>query len=68
MMVVDLIYSYITSERHAVIVSSDDDLLPPMRLLVRFGMNVIHLHTHSARATPPFYTTGLGSRYSVYNL
>lgn len=57
MMVADLLSLHLTSTEELVIVSSDDDLWPAMRLLLHRGHTLYHIHTNPVRSTPPFYLT-----------
>ena len=55
MMSTDLISRHLSSPEELVIVSSDDDLWPIMRLLLQRGHKLYHIHTKLHRTTPPFY-------------
>jgi uncharacterized LabA/DUF88 family protein len=56
MMATDLMSLHLTSSEELVVVSSDDDLWPAIRLLLQRGHTVYHIHTKPNRATPPFYS------------
>jgi len=56
MMATDLMSLHLTSDEELVVVSSDDDLWPALRLLLQRGHTVYHIHTEPSRTTPSFYS------------
>jgi len=54
--------------REVAIVSSDDDLWPPIKLLLQLGLRVIHIHTASDRTTPAMYSRNAGTNYVQLHL
>ena len=65
MMAADLFSLHLSGSADAVVVSSDDDLLPVIRLLVSRGVNVVHLLTRPPNAALPHYVVGLDRRQYV---
>lgn len=56
MMATDLMSLHLMSNEELVVVSSDDDLWPALRLLLQRGHTVYHIHTKTSRPMPTFYT------------
>jgi len=56
MMATDLMSFHLSSQEELVIVSSDDDLWPVIRLLLHRGHTIYHIHTIQNRFTPVFYS------------
>lgn len=63
MIATDLIYLALTGESPICIVSSDDDLWPPIRLALTYKRKILHLHTRSTHLTPDVYTRNIGPNY-----
>ncbi len=63
MLFCDLVSLHLQSQREAVLVSSDDDLWPSIKLVLSLGMKVIHIHTQKGRLTPQDYSRGVGNNY-----
>lgn len=55
MLAVDLLYLGTVSDEPIAIVTSDDDLMPPIIQAVYNGAKVLHLHTIAGRSTPAHY-------------
>jgi hypothetical protein len=55
MLAADLIHLGSTSNEPIAIVTSDDDLMPPVIQAVYSGAEVLHLHTIAGRSTPSHY-------------
>ena len=69
MILVDLLHSHLSGGPPAVVVSSDDDLWPVLRLLLARGHRVFHIHTHTSRRTPPIYLNRVSVQfYTQLNL
>ena len=56
MMATDLMSLHLSSQEELVVVSSDDDLWPAIRLLLHRGHTIYHIHTKSTHITPSFYS------------
>lgn len=56
MMATDLMSLHLSSHEELVVVSSDDDLWPAIRLLLHRGHTIYHIHTKPTRTTPAFYS------------
>jgi uncharacterized LabA/DUF88 family protein len=59
MMAADLFSLHLSSAPEAVIVSSDDDLLPVIRMIAKSGTNVLHVLTRPPNASLAQYVNGL---------
>ena len=59
----DLFALHLASAPEAVIVSSDDDLLPAIRMLVKCGTSVIHVLTRPPSFSMDLYLHGLDDKY-----
>ena len=59
MMAADLFSLHLSSAPEAVIVSSDDDLFPAIRMIARSGTNVIHILTQPPSPFLRHYVNGL---------
>lgn len=68
MLTADLVYLARGSTTCFVVVSSDDDLWPAIRLALLAGHSVVHLHTKPQRRTAAHYCRGVGAAYSQRNL
>jgi uncharacterized LabA/DUF88 family protein len=68
MMAADLFSLYLQSLRQAVVVTSDDDLWPAIRLVLQLGVQVFHIHTMPGRRTPQFYSQYAGPGYTQLEL
>lgn len=55
MMATDLLSFHLSSQEELVVVSSDDDLWPAIRLLLHRGHTIYHIHTIRTHNTPAFY-------------
>ena len=56
MLASDLLFLHIQKQPKVVVVSSDDDMWPAIKTVLDLGMTVYHIHTHSGRRTPSFYS------------
>lgn len=63
MLTADLIYYATNRTQVLCIVTSDDDLWPGIASALCNGVKILHMHTHSTRITPRYYSSGLGSNY-----
>ncbi len=63
MMAADLFSLHLQSSKEIVVVTSDDDLWPAIKLVLQLGIRVFHIHTLPGRRTPPFYCRSAGSDY-----
>jgi uncharacterized LabA/DUF88 family protein len=69
MMATDLMSLHLSSHEELVVVSSDDDLWPVMRLLLHRGHMIYHIHTKPTRTTPSFYSQRIpASKYIQLHL
>ena len=69
MMATDLISLHLSNNEELVVVSSDDDLWPSLRLLLQRGHTVYHVHTKPNHSTPSFYTSRISAnQYIQLNL
>lgn len=59
----DMFSIHLDSASEAVLVSSDDDLFPPIRTLVKLGTTVLHVLTHPPSHSMPLYLRDLSSKY-----
>ena len=50
-------------EEPVALVTSDDDLMPPVIQAVHGGATVLHLHTIATRRTPTHYVPSAGGTY-----
>lgn len=55
MLVCDLVHAARGSDRQIVVVSTDDDLIPGIRLALLNNMRITHIHPVPGRATPSQY-------------
>jgi len=68
-MATDLMSLHLLSREELVVVSSDDDLWPALKLLLQRGHTVYHIHTKPSRTTPTFYSQRVSkSQYIELNL
>lgn len=67
MITADLSY-YATNNPYICVVTSDDDLWPGIISALMRGARIMHIHTHSKRNTPSFYSQGLGNKYTQKSL
>lgn len=65
MMATDLMSLHLSSQEELVVVSSDDDLWPSLRLLLHRGHTIYHVHTKPNRPTPTFYTQRVPARQYI---
>jgi hypothetical protein len=63
MIAADLLTCYHQGSRSVVVVTSDDDLWPSIKCSLRFGMQIIHVHTIPGRRTPSMYCKNAGTGY-----
>jgi uncharacterized LabA/DUF88 family protein len=63
MIAADLFALHLQSSRRIAVVTSDDDLWPPIKLLLQLGVQVFHIHTIPGRRTPQFYCRNAGTDY-----
>lgn len=68
MIAADLFSLHLQSVPRVAVVSSDDDLWPPIKLLTQLGIHVVHVHTIPGHTTPTFYSRGVGSTYTQLHL
>ena len=68
MICVDLIHLAATENKTAVVLSSDDDLIPAIRYACRRDLFVLHIGTHPGRRLRPEYVDGLTGNYSYTTL
>ena len=69
MMAADLFSLHLNSAAEAVIVSSDDDLLPAIRMVAKSGTKVIHILTRAPSTSLSTYVNGLdASAYTQLQL
>lgn len=68
MITTDLIHYATTGKQDLCIVTSDDDLWPGITSALLNGARIVHIHTHSQRRTPPYYSKGTGNAYIQKNL
>lgn len=69
MMAADLFSLHLSSASEAVIVSSDDDLLPAIRMIAKNGTKVFHVLTRPPNASLAHYVSGLdASTYTQLQL
>lgn len=68
MLASDLFFMHVLRLPRAAIVSSDDDMWPPIKTVLDLGMHVIHVHTLPAHRTPAFYFHGHRPSYTQVNL
>lgn len=63
MIAADLFSLQLQARRQIALVTSDDDLWPPIKLLLRLGVEVLHIHTIDGRRTPSIYSRNAGPTY-----
>ena len=63
MIAADLFAVHLQSSRKVAVVTSDDDLWPPIKLLLQLGVQVFHIHTIPNRRTPAMYCRDAGTDY-----
>ena len=68
MIAADLFALHLQSSRKLAVVTSDDDLWPPIKLMLQLGVQVFHIHTHPNRRTPSHYCHNAGAGYSQLEL
>ncbi len=68
MIFADMFFSLLNAHAELAVVSSDDDLLPAIRMLLSRKMRIFHIHTRPSRTTHKFYTQGIGPDYVQLNL
>jgi uncharacterized LabA/DUF88 family protein len=64
MICVDLIHLAAGQYGLAVVLSSDDDLVPAIRYACRRDLFVLHIGTHAGRCLLPEYVDGLSNKYA----
>jgi uncharacterized LabA/DUF88 family protein len=68
MLTADLVSLSHSSCQVVVVVSTDDDLLPGIRVALHQGLIVHHVHTDKSRRTPKHYLRGIGENYHQYSI
>ena len=63
MLTADLLHLSTTSEDPVALVSSDDDMMPPILQALYNGVTVVHVHTRPGRRTPSYYLPSLAMSY-----
>lgn len=69
MILTDLLSMHLVNSEELVVVSSDDDLWPGIRLVLQRGHKVFHIHTRPTHRTPKFYLGRIATgSYTQLNL
>ncbi len=68
MIAADLFSLQLQACRQIALVTSDDDLWPAIKLLLRLGVEVLHVQTIDGRRTPPMYSRNAGPAYTELQL
>lgn len=68
MILSDLVHLTLKKESKIVIVGSDDDLWPGIRLGLHLGATIAHVHTRAGRTTPKVYVPFQLERYSQFSI
>ena len=68
MLASDVFFNVHEQARRLAVVSSDDDLWPPISMALQFGVDVVHVQTEKGRTTKPAYLQANGAQYVQLSL